>query len=129
MDAVIEMCDILRGWKITNEVVMPCGTANTIWYGRTKYRYQVLKGDVGTRCRVITRDHNEYGNGNLCGINQLGATSPLQLSVSRVVQHLKGKRSHRLLRKLCKTQFFRVKSRPDQGLLALPISGSLLSIN
>ncbi|NDY96274.1 IS200/IS605 family transposase [Wenzhouxiangella limi] len=78
----------------------------------TKYRYQVLGGDVGLRCRellrdiarskemqiyagLITRDHVHM----LIGI-------PPQISVSRAVQSLKGKSSHRLL-----TEFRSLKKR------------------
>ena len=45
----------------------------------TKYRYLILGGEVGQRCREL-----------LIGI-------PPQLSVSRAVQFLKGKSSHKLL--------------------------------
>ena len=57
------------------------GTASTIvWV--TKYRYPVLGGDVGLRCRELLRET---------------ARAHESLSVSRAVQYLKGRSSHKLL--------------------------------
>ena len=78
----------------------------------TKYRYKVLGGDVGLRCRELLRDiarskemHIYAGSINRDHVHMLVAIPP-QLSVSRAVQYLKGKSSHRLL-----TEFRSLKKR------------------
>ena len=70
----------------------------------TKYRYQVLGGDVGERCRELIREtargHEmviHAGSVNRDHIHLLVSIPP-RLSVSRAVQHLKGRSSHKLLR-------------------------------
>jgi putative transposase len=69
----------------------------------TKYRYQVLGGDVGLRCRELLREIARSkemtiyaGSINRDHVHMLISIPP-QLSVSRAVQYLKGKSSHRLL--------------------------------
>lgn len=69
----------------------------------TKYRYQVLGGDVGHRCRELLREIARSkemqiyaGSINRDHVHMLIPIPP-QLSVSRAVQYLKGKSSHRLL--------------------------------
>jgi len=69
----------------------------------TKYRYQVLGGDIGNRCRELLREiamsHEMIiyaGSINRDHVHMLIGIPP-QLSVSRAVQCLKGKSSHRLL--------------------------------
>lgn len=69
----------------------------------TKYRYQVLGGDVGHRCRELLREIARSkemqiyaGSINRDHVHMLISIPP-QLSVSRAVQYLKGKSSHRLL--------------------------------
>ena len=69
----------------------------------TKYRYKVLGGDIGLRCRELLRDIARSkemqiyaGSINRDHVHMLIAIPP-QLSVSRAVQYLKGKSSHRLL--------------------------------
>ena len=69
----------------------------------TKYRYQVLGGEVGNRCRELLREiaiSKEMiiyaGSINRDHVHMLISIPP-QLSVSRAVQYLKGKSSHRLL--------------------------------
>jgi len=69
----------------------------------TKYRYQVLGGDVGHRARELLRDiaHSQEmfihaGSINRDHVHMLLSIPP-QTSVSRAVQFLKGKSSHRLL--------------------------------
>ena len=69
----------------------------------TKYRYQVLGGDVGQRCRELLREIARSkemqiyaGSINRDHVHMLISIPP-QLSVSRAVQYLKGKSSHRLL--------------------------------
>jgi len=69
----------------------------------TKYRYQVLGGDVGNRCpellRETARAHEmavHAGSVNRDHVHMLVSISP-NLSVSRAVQYLKGRSSHKLL--------------------------------
>ena len=69
----------------------------------TKYRYQVLGGDVGYRCRELLREIARSkemviyaGSINRDHVHMLIAIPPQQ-SVSRAVQYLKGKSSHKLL--------------------------------
>lgn len=69
----------------------------------TKYRYQVLGGDVGHRCRELLREaaraHEmviHAGSINRDHVHMLLSIPP-NLSVSRAVQHLKGRSSHKLL--------------------------------
>lgn len=69
----------------------------------TKYRYQVLGGDVGLRCRELLRDialsqemQIHAGSINRDHVHMLISIPP-NLSVFRAVQYLKGKSSHRLL--------------------------------
>lgn len=78
----------------------------------TKYRYQVLGGDVGLRCRELLRDIARSkemqiyaGSINRDHVHMLIGIPP-QISVSRAVQYLKGKSSHRLL-----TEFRSLKKR------------------
>jgi putative transposase len=69
----------------------------------TKYRFPVLGGDVGQRCRELLR---ETARGHEIVIHagavnrdhvHLLLSIPPSLSVSRAVQHLKGRTSHKLL--------------------------------
>ncbi len=69
----------------------------------TKYRYKVLAGDVGLRTRELLREIAlsqemviHAGSINRDHIHVLISIPP-QLSVSRAVQFMKGKSSHRLL--------------------------------
>ncbi len=69
----------------------------------TKYRYQVLGGDVGVRCRELLREiamsqdmEIHAGSINRDHVHMLISIPP-NLSISRGVQFLKGKSSHRLL--------------------------------
>lgn len=69
----------------------------------TKYRYQVLGGDVGLRCRELLRDIARSkemiiyaGSINRDHVHMLIGIPP-QISVSRAVQFLKGKSLHKLL--------------------------------
>jgi putative transposase len=69
----------------------------------TKYRYQVLGGDIGHRCRellreiAISKEMMIYAGSIHRDHVHLLLSIPPQLSVSRAVQYLKGKSSHRLL--------------------------------
>ena len=78
----------------------------------TKYRYQVLGGDVGLRCRELLRDIARSkemiiyaGSINRDHVHMLIGIPP-QISVSRAVQFLKGKSSHKLL-----SEFGKLKKR------------------
>ena len=69
----------------------------------TKYRYKVLAGDVGLRTRELLREIAlsqemviHAGSINRDHVHLLISIPP-QLSVSRAVQFMKGKSSHRLL--------------------------------
>ena len=69
----------------------------------TKYRHPVLGGDVGQRCRELLREtvraHEitiHAGAVNRDHVHMLLSIPP-SLSVSRAVQHLKGRSSHKLL--------------------------------
>ena len=69
----------------------------------TKYRYQVLGGDVGLRYRELLPDFGwsremriSAGSINRDHVHMLTRIPP-QLAVSKAVQYLKGKSSHRLL--------------------------------
>jgi len=70
----------------------------------TKYRYPVLAGDVGQRCRELLREISRSqemtiyaGSINRGNVRMLIGIPP-QISLSRAVQCLKGKSSHKLLR-------------------------------
>ena len=74
--------------------------SHTIWDCKyhivwvTKYRYPVLVGDVGLRARELMSIH--AGAINRDHVHLLLSIPP-HLSVSRAVQYLKGKSSHKLL--------------------------------
>lgn len=69
----------------------------------TKYRYAVHGGDVGNRCRELLRETSRAhemvvhaGSINRDHVQMLVSIPP-RLSVSRAVQHPKGRSSHKLL--------------------------------
>ena len=69
----------------------------------TKYRFAILGGDVGQRCRELVREtaraHEmviHAGSINRDHVHLLVSIPP-SLSVSRAVQYLKGRSSHKLL--------------------------------
>jgi len=69
----------------------------------TKYRYPVLKADVGERARELLREISRSlemtiyaGAINRDHVHMLIGIPP-HLSVSKAVQYLKGKSSHRML--------------------------------
>ena len=83
--------------------------SHTIWDCKyhivwiTKYRFPVLGGDVGQRARELLREiarahemANYAGAINRDHVHMLIGIPP-HLSVSRAVQYLKGKSSHKLL--------------------------------
>ena len=90
----------MQDYKRGSHTVWDC-KYHLVW--TTKYRYQVLGGDVGRRCRELLREiamSKEMmiyaGSVNRDHIHLLLGIPP-QLSVSRAVQYLKGKSSHKLL--------------------------------
>ncbi len=90
----------MENYKRGSHTVWDC-KYHLVW--TTKYRYQVLGGEVGLRCRELLREiaiSKEMliyaGSINRDHVHMLIGISP-QLSVSRAVQYLKGKSSHRLL--------------------------------
>ena len=46
----------LGAWRVTNEAATRFGTVKYHIVWTTKYRYQVLGGDVGLRCRELIRE-------------------------------------------------------------------------
>lgn len=83
--------------------------SHSIWYCKyhlvwtTKYRYEVLSGEVGLRCRELLRkiarskEMQIYaGSVNRDHVHMLISIPPY-MSVSKAVQYLKGKSSHKLL--------------------------------
>ena len=90
----------MKDYKRGGHTVWDC-KYHLVWI--TKYRYQVLGGDVGYRCRELLREiamSKEMiiyaGSINRDHVHMLIGIPP-QLSVSRAVQYLKGKSSHKLL--------------------------------
>ncbi len=69
----------------------------------TKYRYPILGGDVGLRCRELLREIARskemiiyVGSNNREHVHMLAGIPP-NLSISKAVQFLKGKSSHKML--------------------------------
>ena len=90
----------MQEYKRGSHTVWDC-KYHLVW--TTKYRYQVLGGEVGQRCRELLREiamSKEMliyaGSINRDHVHMLIGIPP-QLSVSRAVRYLKGKSSHRLL--------------------------------
>ncbi len=90
----------MKDYKRGSHTVWDC-KYHLVW--TTKYRYQVLGGEFGQRCRELLREiaiSKEMliyaGSINRDHVHMLLGIPP-QLSVSRAVQYLKGKSSHRLL--------------------------------
>ena len=90
----------MKDYKRGSHTVWDC-KYHLVW--TTKYRYQVLAGDIGHRCRELLREiamSKEMviyaGFINRDHVHMLIGIPP-QMSVSRAVLYLKGKSSHRLL--------------------------------
>ena len=90
----------MEAYKRGSHTVWDC-KYHLVWV--TKYRYPVLGGDVGLRCRELLREtargHEmvvHAGSVNRDHVHMLLSIPP-SLSVSRAVQHLKGRSSHKLL--------------------------------
>ena len=90
----------MESYKRGSHTVWDC-KYHLVWV--TKYRYQILGGDVGQRCRELLREtaraHEmvvHAGSINRDHVHMLLSIPP-SLSVSRAVQYLKGRSSHKLL--------------------------------
>jgi putative transposase len=90
----------MEDYKRGSHTVWGC-KYDLVW--TTKYRYPVLAGDVGQRCRELLREISRShemriyaGSINRDHVHMLIGIPP-QISVSRAVQYLKGKSSHKLL--------------------------------
>jgi putative transposase len=90
----------MQEYKSGSHTVWDC-KYHLVW--TTKYRHSVLGGDVGERCRELLREiamskemYIYAGSINRNHVHMLIGIPP-QLSVSRAVQYLKGKSSHKLL--------------------------------
>jgi putative transposase len=90
----------MQNYKHGSHTIWDC-KYHLVW--ATKYRYSVLGGDVGLRCRELLRDiacSKEMiiyaGSINRDHVHMLIGIPP-SLSVSKAVQFLKGKSSHKLL--------------------------------
>lgn len=90
----------MEAYKRGGHTVWDC-KYHLVWV--TKYRHAVLGGDVGNRCRELLREtaraHEmvvHAGSINRDHVHMLVSIPP-NLSVSRAVQHLKGRSSHKLL--------------------------------
>ena len=99
----------MEDYKRSSHTVWDC-KYHLVW--TTKYRYQILTGDIGLRCRELIREiamSKEMpiyaGSINRDHVHLLVGIPP-RLSVSRAVQYLKGRSSHRLL-----TEFKSLKKR------------------
>jgi len=90
----------MKDYKAGSHTIGDC-KYHVVWV--TKYRYAVLGGDVGLRCRELLREIARSqemiiyaGSVNRDHVHMLIGIPP-QLSVSKAVQYLKGKSSHKLL--------------------------------
>ena len=90
----------MKDYKAGSHTIWDC-KYHVVWV--TKYRYAVLGGDVGLRCRELLREIARSqemiiyaGSINRDHVHMLIGIPP-QLSVSKAVQYLKGKSSHKLL--------------------------------
>ena len=90
----------MQNYKSGSHTVWDC-KYHIVWI--TKYRYPVLRGDVGQRSRELLREialSQEMtiyaGAINRDHVHMLIGIPP-NLSVSKAVQFLKGKSSHKLL--------------------------------
>lgn len=90
----------MEDYKRGSHTVWDC-KYHLVW--TTKYRYQVLAGDVGQRCRELLREIARSqemviyaGSINRDHVHMLIGIPP-HISVSRAVQYMKGKSSHKLL--------------------------------
>src|SRR5699024_8623566 len=99
----------MRGYKSGSHTVFDC-KYHLVW--TTEYRYQILGGDVGMRGRELLRAlarikamQIEAGSNRREHVHMLIGIPP-HVSVSRAVEFLKGKSSHKLL-----TEYKRLRKR------------------
>ena len=90
----------MENYKRGSHTIWDC-KYHLVWV--TKYRYPVLGGDVGRRCRELLREIARSkemiiyaGSINRDHVHMLIGIPP-RLSVARAAQYLKGKSSHKLL--------------------------------
>jgi putative transposase len=90
----------MQSFKSGSHTVWDC-KYHIVWI--TKYRFSVLSGDVGQRCRELLREIAlsqemtiHAGAINRDHVHMLVSIPP-NLSVSKAVQFLRGKSSHKLL--------------------------------
>ena len=90
----------MQNYKHGGHTIWDC-KYHIVWV--TKYRYSILGGDVGLRCRELLREIARSkemiiyaGSINRAHVHMLIGITP-NLSVSKAVQFLKGKSSHKLL--------------------------------
>src|SRR5438445_10090981 len=90
----------MEAYKRGGHTVWDC-KYHLVWV--TKYRHAVLGGDVGLRCRELLRETSiahemviHAGSVNRDHVHILVSIPP-SLLVSRAVQYLKGRSSHKLL--------------------------------
>jgi len=90
----------MESYKRGSHTVWDC-EYHVVWV--TKYRYPVLGSDVGQRCRELLRETARAHEmvAHAWSINRdhvhIFPSIPPSLSVSRAVQYLKGRSSHKLL--------------------------------
>src|SRR5665213_3224817 len=90
----------MQDYKRGSHTIWDC-KYHLVWV--TKYRYAILVGDVGVRARELLREiaRSQEMTIHAGAINRdhvhMLISIPPQLSVSRAVQYLKGKSSHKLL--------------------------------
>jgi len=90
----------MKDYKRGSHTIWGC-KYHLVWV--TKCRYAVLVGDVGLRCRELLREIARsqemviYAGSISRDHVHLLVGIPPQLSVSRAVQYLKGKSSHKML--------------------------------
>jgi len=90
----------MKDYKRGSHTIWDC-KYHLVWV--TKYRYSVLGGDVGLRCRELLREIARsqemtiYAGSINRGHVHLLIGVPPQISVSRAVHYLKVKSSHKLL--------------------------------
>jgi len=89
--------------------------------GASKYRFVVLGGDVGLRCRELLRETAQAheivihaGSINRDHVHMLLPIPP-QLSVSRAVQYLKDRSSHKLLSEFAALRLIEQRDRRVAG--------------
>src|SRR5262245_27458387 len=94
----------MESYKRGSHMVWDC-KYHIVWV--TKYRFAILGGDAGERCRELVREtaraHEmviHAGSINRDHVHLLVSIPP-SLSVSRAVQYLKGRSSHKLLCRVC----------------------------